>query len=44
MPLAWTTYGNAIELNHKVKLNSVVPQRGGAAVLDPAIKFNEFEV
>ena len=24
MPLAYSTYGNAVELNHKVKLNSVI--------------------
>lgn len=34
MPLAYTTYGNAIELNNKVKLNSKIPDRGGALVLD----------
>lgn len=33
LPLAYTTYGNAVELNHKVKLNSNVTNRGGALVL-----------
>ena len=27
LPLAYTTYGNAVELNHKVKLNSNVTNR-----------------
>jgi len=34
-PLGYTTYGNAIELNHYVKLNSDVKSKGGAVVLDP---------
>ena len=33
LPLANKTYGNAVELNHKVKLNSNVTNRGGALVL-----------
>lgn len=44
MPLAYTTYGNAVELNHKVKLNSVVAGRGGAYVLDRAITLTDFEI
>ena len=37
LPLAYTTYGNAVELNHKVKLNSIVANRGGAIVLQRPI-------
>ena len=37
LPLAYTTYGNAVELNHKVKLNSNVTNRGGALVLSRPI-------
>lgn len=44
MPLAYTTYGNAIELNHRLKLNSVVKDRGGALILGPKIKMQSFEV
>ena len=33
LPLAYTTFGNAIELNHKVKLTSKIMNRGGALVL-----------
>ena len=33
LPLAYSTYGNAVELNHKVKLNSKIMNRGGALVL-----------
>ena len=33
LPLAYVTYGNAVELNHKVKLCSKVADRGGAMVL-----------
>ena len=34
LPIAYTTYGNAIELNHKLKLNSRIANRGGVVVLD----------
>ena len=37
LPLAYTTYGTAVELNHKVKLNSNVTNRGGALVLSRPI-------
>jgi hypothetical protein len=37
MPLAFQTYGNAIELNHKVKLNSKIEDRYGALVLNRKI-------
>lgn len=43
-PLAYTTYGNAVELNHKVKLNSNIMNRGGALVLQKPISMQEFEV
>ena len=33
LPLAYSTYGNAVELNHKVKLNSKIMNRSGALVL-----------
>jgi hypothetical protein len=44
MPLAYSTYGNAVELHHKVKLNSVIEDRGGALVLDLPILMPEFEL
>ena len=44
LPLSYTTYGNAIELHHKLKLNSGIIDRGGALVLDRSIQMEEFEV
>jgi hypothetical protein len=44
LPLAYTTYGNAIELHHKLKLNSGIEERGGSLVLDRQISMEEFEV
>ena len=44
MPLMYNAYGNAVELNHKVKLNSDVKNKGGAYVLDLPLTFYEFEV
>ena len=42
LPIAYTTYGNAVELNHKLKLNSAVQDRGGALVLNRAIRQADF--
>ena len=44
LPLAYTTFGNAVELNHKVKLTSKIMNRGGALVLQKPIAMQEFEV
>jgi hypothetical protein len=44
LPLYYQTYGNAVELSHKVKLNSEVNRKGGAYVLDAPITFPEIEV
>ena len=44
MPLAFKTFGNPIELNHKLKLNSKKGLKGSALVLTRPIKFPEFEV
>ena len=44
MPLMWSSYGNAVELSHKVKLNTEVALKGGAYVLDRPITFPEIEV
>jgi hypothetical protein len=44
MPLFYSTYGNAVELTHKVKLNSEVSMKGGAYVLDAPITFPEIEI
>ena len=43
-PLAYTTYGNAIELVSKVKLNPDVENRGGAYVFNEHIEDKEFEI
>lgn len=42
-PLAYTTYGNAVELNNYIKLNSRAANKGGAVVLDPMITVRKFE-
>lgn len=41
MPLFYTSYGNAVELNHNVKLNSLIEEKGGAYSLDAPIEFKE---
>lgn len=41
MPLWYETYGNAVELQHKVKLNSAVPNKGGAYVLTDPVHFSK---
>jgi hypothetical protein len=38
MPIAYTALGNTVEQHHHVKLNSKVPDRGGAYILDKPIK------
>jgi hypothetical protein len=43
-PLAYSSYGNAIELTRKVKLSSKVMHKGGAYVLNRPITFPEFEI
>lgn len=43
-PIAYSSYGNAIELTRKVKLSSKVQHKGGAYVLNRPITFSEFEV
>ena len=43
-PLAYTTFGNTLELYNKVKLNPGVSDRGGAYVLDQKIDDKDFEV
>ena len=42
MPLAYQSYGNAVELEHKVKLNSIVNHMGGAYDLNRPITAQEF--
>ena len=37
MPIAYTALGNTVEQHHHVKLNSKVPDRGGAYILDKPI-------
>ena len=43
-PIAYTTYGNALELNSKVKLNPAVDNRYGAYVFDGKLKDEVFEI
>ena len=43
-PIAYTTYGNALELNSKVKLNPAVADRYGAYVFDGKLKDDVFEI
>ena len=42
--MIYTTYGNAIELVSKVKLNPDVENRGGAYVFNEHIEDREFEI
>jgi hypothetical protein len=44
VPIAYRSYANAIELHNYVKLNSIVPGRGGAYVLDRQIKWKNFQI
>ena len=43
-PIAYTTFGNALELVNKVKLSPAVAKRGGAYLLDTTINDKEFEI
>ena len=43
-PIAYTTYGNTLELNNKVKLIPAVPSRGGAYIFDKKIEDKDFEI
>jgi len=43
-PIAYTTYGNALELINKVKINPPVADRGGAYTFDGKIADKDFEV
>ena len=42
-PLAYETYGNAVELSQYIKLNSKAKDKGGAVVLSEPITFGKFE-
>ena len=44
MPIAYKSIGNSVELHNSVKLNSKVPKRGGAYVLEKALKWDNFEI
>ena len=47
IPIAYTSVDNTVELFSKVKLNSKVPSKGGAYILDAPLDqtvFEEFEV
>ena len=43
-PIAYSTMGNALELNKKVKVNPAVADRAGAYVFDSHITEKEFEI
>jgi len=43
-PIAYTTYGNALELVNKVKLNPAVADRAGAYKFDTKLADKDFEV
>lgn len=43
-PIAYVTYGNALELVNKVKVNPDVANRGGAYVFDSTISDKDFEI
>ena len=44
IPIAYRSHGNTVELHNHVKLNSIVPGRGGAYLLDRQIKWKDFRV
>lgn len=47
MPIAYTSIDNAVELHSKVKLNTLVPMKGGGYLLDVPLEqriFEEFEM
>jgi hypothetical protein len=47
VPIAYTSVDNTVELHHKVKLNPIVPMRGGGYILDNPLErqiFEEFEI
>ena len=43
-PIAYVTYGNALELVNKVKVNPDVANRGGAYLFDSTISDKDFEI
>jgi hypothetical protein len=47
VPIAYTSIDNAVELHSKVKLNTLVPMKGGGYLLDVPLEqriFEEFEM
>jgi len=47
VPIAYTAFDNAVELHSKVKLNTIVPMKGGGYLLDVPLSqiiFEEFEM
>ena len=43
-PIAYTTFGNTLELTNKVKLNPMVAERAGAYKFDTKLTDKDFEV